>query len=273
LLQALSEFADYVQKQQALRRAPGSAAAATKAAIEDHEELDILDQLGLAEESSHIRLKEVLLDRTDNEESFKSLAEYVTTRLNEGHGEALFDLGLEDNGDSMGFSKEDWDYALERLQKACDAANADLRVLMTRNVGGDVEEGAANGKEKGACGKLMIRRRPGTVDDVIETRIAVVGNGAFFLVWHAYLPHLTTCSRRWKKYHAGCPCQRRAGRWTWKGSSQPVQAQTRNREWTNQLGWHGDHGIRHQRRGCELRRSRTQADLGGDWKTLCKALQ
>lgn len=86
-------------------------------------------------------------------------------------------MGLEDNGDSMGFSKEDWGYALERLQKACEATNADFRVLMTRNVGGDIEEGPANPKEKGACGKLMIRRRPATVDDVIETRIAVVGNG------------------------------------------------------------------------------------------------
>lgn len=95
----------------------------------------------------------------------------------EGYGEALFDLGLEESGDSMNFSKEEWDNALSRLEQAACGVNADCRVLMTRNVGGEVEAGPANPKDKGACGKLIIRRKPETVDDVIETRIAVVGNG------------------------------------------------------------------------------------------------
>lgn len=167
---ALSDFADYVYKQQALRRPPGQA----QAVPEDHDELDIIDKLDLVDKSSHIPLKTLLLNPA--EENVKALTEYLQGRLAEGHGEALFDLGLEESGDSMNFSKEDWDNALSQLERAACGVNADCKVLMTRNVGGEVEVGPASPKDKGACGKLIIRRKPEAVDDVIETRIAVVGN-------------------------------------------------------------------------------------------------
>ncbi|EON64084.1 hypothetical protein W97_03314 [Coniosporium apollinis CBS 100218] len=172
---ALSDFADYVQKQQALRKPP-SAKPSTAPIIEDHhDELDIIDQLNLGDESSHVRLKQLFTD-PDAAASVAQLTEHLKARLDEGHGEALFDLGLEDNGDNMGFSKEQWDAALERVYAAAKAANAECRILLTRNVGGDVEVGPANVKEVGECGKIMIRKNPESVDDVIETRIAVVGN-------------------------------------------------------------------------------------------------
>ncbi|KAF2727208.1 P-loop containing nucleoside triphosphate hydrolase protein [Polyplosphaeria fusca] len=168
---ALSEFADYVQKQQALRRPPGQ----TSAELEDHDELSIIDQLGLSDDTtSRARLKTLLLDPA--EENIAGLADYLRGRLAEGHGEALFDLGLEDNGDPMDFSKEEWEDALKRVRELCEELKADYKILMTRNVGGDVEVGPVNAKEKGASGKLILRRRPESVDDVIETRIAVVGN-------------------------------------------------------------------------------------------------
>ncbi|ORY14381.1 P-loop containing nucleoside triphosphate hydrolase protein [Clohesyomyces aquaticus] len=170
---ALSEFADYVQKQQALRRPPGQPAAA----LEDHDELDIIDQLDLAgDAASHVRLRTLLLD--PGEDNVPALADHLRGRLAEGHAETLFDLGLEDNGDSMGFTKEDWDMALERLTVACETIGADFKMLMTRNVGneGELEVGPRDATDKGVSGKLMIRRRPEGVDDVIETRIAVVGN-------------------------------------------------------------------------------------------------
>ncbi|KAF2102352.1 GTP binding protein [Rhizodiscina lignyota] len=176
---ALSDFADYVQKQQSKRLPAGQqhANGNTIPVYEEHDELAILDELGLAEESSRIHLKVLLLDQTDNAgESSKQLAEYLDGRLEEGHGECLFDLGLEDNGDSMSFSIDEWNEALERMKQACDTISADFKVLMTRNLGGDVEVGPSNAKDKGVGGKLMIRKRPATVDDVIETRIAVVGN-------------------------------------------------------------------------------------------------
>ncbi|KAK5012337.1 hypothetical protein LTR39_004200, partial [Cryomyces antarcticus] len=63
---ALSDFADYVQKQQALRKPPrsdiDSAYGSQSVVTDNHAELDIIDSLGLAEESTQVRLKHILLD-------------------------------------------------------------------------------------------------------------------------------------------------------------------------------------------------------------------
>jgi GTPase len=163
-----------------LRRPPGQPQPQAAPALEDHDELDIIDQLGLSDDATpHVRLRTLLLDPAES--NVTSLSDYVQARLVEGHGEALFDLGLEDNGDSMGFTKEEWDIALKRLEDVVEELKADMKLLMTRNVGvvgeGEIEVGPLNAKEKGACGKLILRKRPESVDDVIETRIAVVGNG------------------------------------------------------------------------------------------------
>jgi GTPase len=121
----------------------------------------------------------VLLNKDDVDDSVKQLSKHIHGRLEEGHGECLFDLGLEDNGDTMGFNKEDWEFALKRIEDAATETDAECSVLMTRNVGG-VGDVGPNGKDTSCSGKLMVRRKPASVDDVIETRIAVVGNGEFW---------------------------------------------------------------------------------------------
>jgi GTPase len=166
--------------------------------------LDIIDSLGLAEESKAIRLKHVLLDSSDAENSIKQLTTYVQNRLGEGHGEMLFDLGLEDNGDTMGFTRGNWEFALKRLEDVADKLKADSQVLMTRNVGtGEEEVGPIDAKDTACSGKVMVRQRPQSVDDVIETRIAVVGNGMYFMDYSVFGSWLRLSdSRRRKKYHA-----------------------------------------------------------------------
>ena len=101
----------------------------------------------------------------------------MQNRLLEGHGEALFDLGQEDNGESMQFSREQWDVALDRIRRASSFLRAECRILLTRNIGASEEAEVKNEKEKGCIAKLLLRQEPETVEDVIETRIAVVGNG------------------------------------------------------------------------------------------------
>ena len=145
---------------------------------EEHAELDILDTLNLAETSTQVRLKDLLLDAgEDAEVTLQQLSQVLQKRMLEGNGETLFDLGQEDNGESMAFSKEQWDVALGRIRQAASILQAECRILMTRNVGGPEEAETANEKDKSATGKIMIRQEPETPEDVIETRIAVVGNG------------------------------------------------------------------------------------------------
>ncbi|KAH0553392.1 hypothetical protein GP486_006537 [Trichoglossum hirsutum] len=176
---ALSEFADYVERQQKLRQVPGRSTTATgskDSTTEDHAELDIIDSLGLADSVTHVRLKELLLAGSDSEGRLAQLSDVLRNRIDEGNGETLFELGYEDNGESMALTKDEWKVAMERLQAAATTLNAECQVLITRNVGGEYEAETVSEKDKHADGKVMIRRNPDTVEDVIELRIAVVGN-------------------------------------------------------------------------------------------------
>lgn len=182
---ALSDFAEFVEQQQAIRfpssrsaQAAGAAAAPKAPAPKDtiDAELDdILDSLDLSDNAPQLPLHQLLLSSED--QSIQKLADLISSRLEDSHGETLFDLGFEHNGESMHLNKADWDKAWDRLQLAARKVNADCQLLLTKNVGGDVEgQVAANDKDKDCSGKVLIRQKPATVECVIETRIAVVGN-------------------------------------------------------------------------------------------------
>ncbi|GAW19191.1 hypothetical protein ANO14919_086750 [Xylariales sp. No.14919] len=180
---ALSDFAEFVEKQQALRYPSTKPTASAQPATEYHEELDILDTLNFNESEPQIPLRQLLLPPTEYDEANQAkLAGHVAERLAEGHGEAMFDLGFEDNGESMRLTRGEWDVALARLKDAAKKHRADCAVLLTKNVGGDTEaeSSAAGGenKDKGkdCTGKILVRQTPSTAEEVIETRIAVVGN-------------------------------------------------------------------------------------------------
>ena len=112
----------------------------SSAITEEHAELDVLDELGLSDNPNPIKLKEWLLDSSeDSGATLQQLTGLLQSRIDEGHGETLFDLGQEDSGESMNFTKAQWETALTRMKEAASALNADVRVLLTYNVGGDVE--------------------------------------------------------------------------------------------------------------------------------------
>ncbi|XXH04552.1 hypothetical protein Hte_010969 [Hypoxylon texense] len=181
---ALSDFAEFVEKQQALRypsSKPATGAATTKSdPVEHHEELDILDSLNLGDSEPSVPLRELLLAPADDATARQKLADHIAERLLEGHREAVFDLGFENNGESMRFTLDEWNIALDRLKQTAKTIHADCDVLLTKNVGGEAEaESTASGNQtKGTdcTGKILIRQTPSNIEDVIETRIAVVGN-------------------------------------------------------------------------------------------------
>jgi GTPase len=172
----LSEFADYVEKQQALRYPSTASASTSKTAVEDHAELDILlNSLDLAENTPAVRLKELLLSNDD--ESLTRLVNLFEQRIEEGHGETVFEVGFENNGESMALTKDDWDVAMKRVNQAATKCRADCQMLLTKHVGGEFEApSAASEKETDCSGKILIRQHPATPEKAIETRICVVGN-------------------------------------------------------------------------------------------------
>ncbi|KAK3380454.1 P-loop containing nucleoside triphosphate hydrolase protein [Lasiosphaeria ovina] len=186
---ALSDFAEYVEKQQALRFPSSKAvvgvsatAASTTttgktlpAEVDHHEELDdILDSLNLSDPAPNVRLRDLLLSTGNDGDSLQKLADVVHERLVEGHSETVFDIGFENNGDSMRLSIEEWNTAYKRLTEAARTLRADCQILLTKNTGGELDGTAT--KDQECSGKIMIRQAPATVEQVIETRIAVVGN-------------------------------------------------------------------------------------------------
>lgn len=78
----------------------------------------------------------------------------------------------------MSLTKQEWDVAWTRLVEAAAKLRADCQLLLTHNVGGDVEAETTNEKNLGTdcSGKVLIRQKPLTIENGIETRIAVVGN-------------------------------------------------------------------------------------------------
>lgn len=120
----------------------------------------------------------------EDEDTLQKLEEYVAERIVEGFGEAVFELGLEHDGDSLQFTIDEWNRAYDRLQAAAKKVRADCELLITKGVGGDKEAESTTkkpSKKQGCTGKVLIRQNPARVEDVIETRIAVVGNGKFHL--------------------------------------------------------------------------------------------
>jgi GTPase len=112
-----------------------------------------------------------------NEDTLAKLVALLETRIEEGHGETVFEIGFENNGESMSLSKDEWDAAMKRLREAARKVRSDCQILLTKNVGGEEEaESVSNDKVKECSGKILVRQHPATVEDVIETRIAVVGN-------------------------------------------------------------------------------------------------
>ncbi|KAJ5200289.1 Translation elongation factor EFTu/EF1A domain 2 [Penicillium cf. griseofulvum] len=180
---ALSEFAEYAEKQQAHRSgqvAPSDSGYSTSSVsrdLEDHAELDILDQLGLSDAPQTAKLKELLLGTGDAiEDNLQVLAGILQIRIDEGHGETIFDLGLEDGGESMGFDLDQWKTALQRLREAAETIPAHCRVLLTYNVGGSEESPVTNDRIQGTWGKVLVRHHADKIEEMAELRIAVVGN-------------------------------------------------------------------------------------------------
>lgn len=189
--QALSAFAEYVEEQQSIRYPTRqNAPQATTDDAEHHEELDeLFDNLDLDDAGPQIPLKTLLLGN-DDDATLEKLQQLVAERVAEGCGEAVLEIGYENSGEPMQLTLDEWNKAYAQLEEAARLAGATCQLLITKNVGGDVKSsatvptaGAAAGsapskdKDTGCSGKVLIRQLPSEIEEVIETRIAVVGNG------------------------------------------------------------------------------------------------
>ncbi|KAH0602791.1 uncharacterized protein H6S33_008441 [Morchella sextelata] len=165
---ALSDFADYVEKQTRLRKPGGDITH-----NDEHDELSILETLGLSDDTQpSVGMRDLLLG--PQEENGPKLKELIASRIAEGRGETLFDVGLDNTTEEpMGFTKEEYELAMKSVKAAVLELKASITVLITHNLGLDGEEPS---DDKGASSMLLIRKQPESLEDLLEIRVAVVGN-------------------------------------------------------------------------------------------------
>jgi len=84
-------------------------------------------------------------------------------RLREGNGEAIYEMGVEDNGIMTGLSEDDMDSSLDTLQEMARRLGATVQVLRQRNI------------ESRTVAEILVRKVP---DDqqVIDLRVCVLGS-------------------------------------------------------------------------------------------------
>ena len=83
-------------------------------------------------------------------------------RLAEGQGEAIYELGVEDDGTLRGLNEEDLDETIQTVKRLAAAQKSDTVVLRKRpGVEGNIAE-------------VLVRRQP--CDGCPEIRVAVAGN-------------------------------------------------------------------------------------------------
>ena len=83
-------------------------------------------------------------------------------RLQEGQGEAIYEIGIEDNGYPKGISEEELESSIATLEKMANQLHANITILRKR-------EG-----ESGKVAEILVRRL--AEEDYLEVRVAVAGN-------------------------------------------------------------------------------------------------
>lgn len=95
---------------------------------------------------------------------FAQLVTQLNYRLTAGNGQAIYELGVEDNGRKKGLPQEILDASLETLTRMAHELGAETQVLRE-----------ADGRE-GRVAQVLVRKVPKALEDYEDIRIAVAGN-------------------------------------------------------------------------------------------------
>ncbi|KAL1006195.1 hypothetical protein UPYG_G00069090 [Umbra pygmaea] len=100
---------------------------------------------------------------------FEHLATQLKWRLQEGRGEAVYQIGVEDNGLLVGLSEGDMRASLKTLRRMAEKVGADITLLREREVDYDLERNCRK------IAEVLVRKVP---DDqqFLDLRVAVLGN-------------------------------------------------------------------------------------------------
>ncbi|XP_033207312.1 GTP-binding protein 2 isoform X2 [Belonocnema kinseyi] len=135
---------------------------------------DLEDRLPPEPEQGNIEYKLKLINPSS--QRFEHLVTQMKWRLREGHGEAIYQIGVEDNGRLAGLSRDDMKLSLKTLRDMADRLGAETTVLRERLA--KCKSRTSKVEEKRVAEVLVRKLRKGDADDqdvVIDLRLAVLG--------------------------------------------------------------------------------------------------
>lgn len=111
---------------------------------------------------------------------FEHLVTQMKWRLREGHGEAIYQIGVEDNGKLTGLSREDMKASLKTLNDMAARLGATTSILRERHANSKNKDiTTRHNKEERQIAEVLIRKlRKGDREDqdsIIDLRLAVTG--------------------------------------------------------------------------------------------------
>ncbi|MEA2069919.1 MAG: GTP-binding protein [Asgard group archaeon] len=116
----------------------------------------------LEEEPEKGNIEYKLKLKNPDSKRFEHLVSQMKFRLQEGQGEAIYEIGIEDNGYPRGLTKKEMASSLNTLKKMAKQLKAEINVIRKR-------EG-----ESGTVAEVLVRKL--AEEDYIDIRIAVAGN-------------------------------------------------------------------------------------------------
>ncbi|KAG1464659.1 hypothetical protein G6F46_000127 [Rhizopus delemar] len=122
------------------------------------------------EDAEHRTLKERLIEY--NEKDTEWLKQTISARMEQGKGETLFEIGLEEDGTPMNLTTKEYEICIANLTSLTQALGADLADL-DELIQLDINKTPISAQK---VSHLMIRKRPKSVQEALEVRVAVVGN-------------------------------------------------------------------------------------------------
>ncbi|XP_030051723.1 GTP-binding protein 2 [Microcaecilia unicolor] len=99
---------------------------------------------------------------------FEHLVTQMKWRLQEGRGEAVYQIGVEDNGLLVGLSEEEMKASLKTLRRMAEKVGADITILREREVDYD-------GDLPRKITEVLVRKVPDN-QQFLDLRVAVLGN-------------------------------------------------------------------------------------------------
>lgn len=119
------------------------------------------DMLPPEPQLGNIEYKLKLID--PSEQRFEHLVTQMKWRLREGHGEAIYEIGVSDSGQLRGLTERDMAASLDTLRRMAHTLGASTTVLRRKTVAG-----------RRSVVEMLIRRIPEDQNN-IEVRVAVLG--------------------------------------------------------------------------------------------------